>query len=391
MNLELNGRLTPLDSNRRFSKLGVFKKVDGNQDYICFEKVATSDGEVTAYMIRTPENEEFVNRQVTHGDIVNLNGSYQYFGGERIFVANSGKILSKCKSGRRSDIFDLSSKVREAVRLRSDILKSVRQYFSDNGFMEITTPILLPFYEGGDADPFITLDKDKRELFLKETNELILRRLISCCVGPVYEIGKSFRNIGTNQNSTNEFSVVESAMPYVSLAEGIDFAEGILKNVLRNFSFDELGVDNPWKRLKFEEGYKKATGQEYSPKRDYIEDRKDLSRVLDLIDDEPTFIIGLPNFISPINSVSGNTLNESVLVINRDVYCDICSFEISKKSLEERLSQQQKRTNRSSASLLKFADYGFVPGVGIAFGLERWMKLISGKDITELRNLGGII
>lgn len=264
MNLELNGRLTPLDPNRRFSKLGVFKKGEINQEYICFEKVATSEGEVTTYMVRTPENEEFVNRQVTHGDIVNLNGSYQYFGDERIFVANSGKILSKCKSGRKSNIFDLSIKVQEAVRLRSDILKSVRQYFSDKGFTEINTPSLLQFYEGGDADPFITLDKDKRGLFLKETNELILRRLITCGVGPVYEVGRSFRNIGTNHNSMNEFSVVESAIPYASLQEGIDFAEGLLKQVLKTFSLDQLRLGAPWRRLKFGEAYRIATGDRKS-------------------------------------------------------------------------------------------------------------------------------
>lgn len=390
MNNELKGRLITLNPTRKFSKLGIFDSTE-NPKYICLEKVSTPEEEVKVYLIRSPSNEEFVNREVDHGDIVKLKGSYKTINGEVIFVAEKGNVLSKCEDGRRSPIFDLSSKVKETTILRSNILKLTRSYFSDKGFVEVTSPILLPFYEGGDADPFVTLDKDKRKLFLKETNELILRRLISCGLGPVYEIGRSFRNIGTNRSSLSEFSVVESAIPYASLSEGIDFAEGLLKHILKGINFDKIELANKWKRLNFEEVYKGITGQSYLLKQDYDVDRQDLSNVLNAIKGSPTFLIGLPYEISPINSRGKLTLDESVLVIEGEVYCDVCDFEVSKQNLKERLSQQKTRTNRDNPQFLKFADYGLVPGVGIAFGLERWMKQVSGTDITEIRNLGGVI
>jgi hypothetical protein len=55
------------------------------------------------------------------------------------------------------------------------------------------------------------------------------------------------------------------------------------------------------------------------------------------------------------------------------------------------LNEQAKRTGRINDKFLEFADYGLVPGVGIAFGLERWMAYLSGEDVEEIKNLGGVI
>ncbi len=390
MNDKLSGRLILADAGRKFSRLGVFEVIDGQQ-YLCFEKISTSRGDVAAYMTRTASNEGFVNTKVGPGDIVELNGSYGGVNGNAYFIAEAGRILSKCEGGRKSAIFGLAKDVKEATLLRSKALRSIRGYFDQQGFAEVSSPILLPFYEGGDADPFRTVDKGGAELFLKETNELILRRLISCGIGPVYEIGRSFRNIGTNKNSLSEFSVVESAIPHASLPEGIDFAEGLLKHLLTSLEYVDIDVGRTWKRLRFEEEYQRITGQVYVPKGDYLADRQELSQVLNALKESPAFLIGLPHEISPINSRGNTTLNESVLVIGGDVYCDVCDFEVSKRNLEERLARQNRRTKRDSSSFLKFADQGLVPGVGIAFGIERWLKQVSGKDITALRNLGGVV
>lgn len=390
MESELIGRLILLDKNRKFSRLGVFEELKGEK-YMCLEKILTPKGEFKAYLENGSENEEFVNKSVEPGDIIRLKGNYCCINDEEIFIAKEGNIISKCKSGRKSPIFDLSTKVKEATILRSNMLKYIRDYFSDKGFMEINTPFLLPFYDGGDADPFETIDKDGKKLFLRETNELIMRRLISCGLGPIYEIGRSFRNIGQGKNTLNEFSVVESAIPYASLSDGIDFAEDLLKKLIKDIGYDKIKLNKKWVRLKFEEEYQILTGKEYNPKKDYLKDRKELSYILKNIKESPAFLIGLPYEISPITSRGKNTLNEAVLSINGDVYCDICHFEVSKKNLKERLEKQQERTKRGNNYFLNFAEYGLVPGVGIAFGLERWMKKIYGMDINKLKNLGGVI
>jgi lysyl-tRNA synthetase class II len=325
------------------------------------------------------------------GDVVRLRGDYCERDGEVYFIGEDMEVLSKCFEGRKSNIIELSLNVREIINLRADVLKRTRNYFDSKKFLEITSPVLLPFYEGGNASPFKTVDMDGSELFLKETNELVLRRLISCGVGPVYEIGKSFRNIGINKNSLQEFSVVESAIPYAKLDDGIDFSKELLKHIFERLGAKRNIWENEWRKLDFPSAYFNLTGKVYTPKSDYFLDRKDLAKVLSTIKGTPTFLTGLPLEISPINSKNNQTLNESVLVIDGDVYCDICEFETSKKNLEERLGKQEKRTGRINEPFLNFAEKGLVPGVGIAFGLERWIKYFSGIDISELKNLGGIL
>jgi lysyl-tRNA synthetase class II len=386
----LYGRLVLSDPLRKFSRLGIFDFLNGEK-YICFEKIQNSAGESKVYLIKTPENEAIVNNILSPGDVVDVKGDYFNINGETYFIGKSVNLISKCMGGSKSPIFNISKKVKESTELRSKILKRIRENMDSHGFLEITSPTLLPFYEGGDADPFKTTNKSGNDFYLKETSELILRRLISCGLGSIYEISHSFRNIGTNKNSLQEFSVVESAIPYIKLQKGIVIAEDLIKGFLRDFKVKNISLEKKWETKDFNSIYQELNNKTYSSNGDYSADRKDLSQILSSINGAPIFLVGLPLETSPINSRNSQTLNESVLVIDGSIYCDICEFEVSKEKLEERLKMQEKRNGRINKSFLKFAEYGLVPGVGISFGLERWMKCISNEDISELKNLGGVI
>lgn len=379
----IQGRLTLTDKTGKMSRFGVFESI-GALPHIYMEKISTPSGEVDVYIARNTDNERLANQEYSIGDVVQVDGDYLTTERGQVFVARELKRLSKCNVKKYMGRDD----VREAVVLRSELTSTVRHFFEKKGFLEVSTPVLLSSYEGGDARPFETTDASGKRLFLKETNELILRRLISCGLGPLYEIGRSFRNIGTNKFSLNEFTVVESATPYSTLADGIVTAELLITELMNAHG---NGIkDSSFQKIKFEELYKKIKGEEYTPRGDYNSDRKDLSIVLDTIT-TPAFLIGLPHEVSPINSRNALTLNESVFVMDGKVYCDICEFEVSKRKLEERLATQEKRTGIKNDAFLEFANCGLVPGVGIAFGLERWMNFFSGRDVANLKNLGGLI
>lgn len=379
----IKGRIALTDKTGKMSRFGVFESVR-QLPCIYMEKISTPSGDVDAYLVRDEANERLVNREVSVGDIVQVEGDYLKTEKGQIFVARSLTGLSKCNIRR----YGGREEVRETVVLRSEMTKIIRSFFETRGFTEVNSPVLLPYYEGGDAKPFETTEASGKKLFLKETNELILRRLISCGLGPIYEIGRSFRNIGTNKYSLNEFTVVESAIPYLSFEEGVVMAEELITELLKKHGAKEIKYNLP--RIKFEDLYRDIRGQEYVPKKDYTLDRKDLSDVLDAIN-SPVFLVGLPHETSPINSRNDLTSNESVFVMDGKVYCDITEFETSKSNLENRLAPQKERTGIKNESFLEFANCGLVPGVGIAFGLERWMNFFSGKDIANLKNLGGLI
>ena len=94
--------------------------------------------------------------------------------------------------------FLLNPQLSDTVRLRSEILKFLRQWLSDQGHIEVQTPILASSAGGAVARPFHTsaTEFQDRRIALRIAPELWLKRLILGGFERVYEIGPSFRNEG---------------------------------------------------------------------------------------------------------------------------------------------------------------------------------------------------
>ena len=258
----LYGRISLEDPKNKYSKFGVFEK-KGNQELISLENIVTTNKRLKVYIRRTEEGKVLVNNIIKPGDIIKITGTYQ----ENYFLGENVELISKFGDNQRSEFWEISKKANQIIKEKGNLLRLIRAYFNNQDFLEINTPILLPYYEGGDAAPFVTKTIKGKKYYLKETNELILRRLLTVNLGKVYEIGKSFRNIGINNNTLNEFTVIEAAIPYWNLLEGISFAEEILKNLIES-------VDNKshllakWQRINFEKYYQDINGKKYEPKND---------------------------------------------------------------------------------------------------------------------------
>ena len=100
--------------------------------------------------------------------------------------------------------------MRDVFITRARIVKAIRRYLDDNGFLEVETPVLQPIYGGAAARPFVThhnqLDQD---LFLRISFELYLKRLLVGGYERVYEIGRDFRNEGISFKHNPEFTQLE--------------------------------------------------------------------------------------------------------------------------------------------------------------------------------------
>ena len=103
-----------------------------------------------------------------------------------------------------------NEETRELFILRSRIVRAVRRWLDERGFLEVETPVLQPLYGGALARPFVThhnaLDRD---FFLRIADELYLKRLIVGGLERVYEIGKDFRNEGISHKHNPEFTMLE--------------------------------------------------------------------------------------------------------------------------------------------------------------------------------------
>jgi lysyl-tRNA synthetase class 2 len=99
---------------------------------------------------------------------------------------------------------------RKVFLTRSKIIKEIRNFLDQRGFLEVETPVLQPIYGGAAAHPFSTHHRAlDMKLFMKISPELYLKRLIVGGFEKVYEIGKNFRNEGIDRSHNPEFTMLE--------------------------------------------------------------------------------------------------------------------------------------------------------------------------------------
>ncbi|MFH1892094.1 MAG: amino acid--tRNA ligase-related protein, partial [Candidatus Zixiibacteriota bacterium] len=118
----------------------------------------------------------------------------------------------------RQRYLDLISnrEVKEIFLNRAKIIRSIRDYLDNDGFVEVETPILQPLYGGGSAEPFTTHhNRLGMELYLRIADELYLKRLIIGGFEKVYEVCKDFRNEGLDRTHNPEFTMIELYQAYV--------------------------------------------------------------------------------------------------------------------------------------------------------------------------------
>ena len=168
----------------------------------------------------------------------------------------------------------VNAEVREIFRKRCAMVRAVRQYFDERGFIEVETPILQPIYGGAAARPFTThhnaLDM---QLYMRIAPELYLKRLVVCGLERVYEIGRAFRNEGIDTRHNPEFTILEAYQAYTDYAGMMDLFEGLVcamalaVNGSRQFTYrgHEIDLTPPWRRLPLLQAVGDAAGLEIDP------------------------------------------------------------------------------------------------------------------------------
>lgn len=118
---------------------------------------------------------------------------------------------------------------------RSKIIRAIRNYLDNNGYLEVETPMLHTIAGGAAARPFIThhnaLDM---ELYMRIAIELHLKRLIVGGLEKVYEIGRVFRNEGISTRHNPEFTMIELYEAYADYNDIMDLTENLIAHVAQD-------------------------------------------------------------------------------------------------------------------------------------------------------------
>ena len=167
----------------------------------------------------------------------------------------------------------VNENVREAFITRSGIIKSMRNFLDDKGFLEVETPLLNTIQGGATARPFTTHHNALGiDLFLRIAPELYLKRLIVGGFEKVYEIGRCFRNEGMDVKHNPEFSIMELYQAYADYQAIMELTEELISAVAHEITGGHIikwqGIDinlgRPWKKLSMEEAVLEYTGIDFS-------------------------------------------------------------------------------------------------------------------------------
>ena len=138
----------------------------------------------------------------------------------------------------------MSDEARDAFARRSQIVAALRRRLTEQGFVEVETPVLHPIPGGAAARPFVTRHEAlSADLYLRVAPELYLKRLVVGGMERVYEIGRVFRNEGISTRHNPEFTMLELYWAYADHTDIMELTEHLVAGVAEEgVRFDHGGL-----------------------------------------------------------------------------------------------------------------------------------------------------
>jgi lysyl-tRNA synthetase class 2 len=288
---------------------------------------------------------------------------------------------------------------RELFILRSKIVRAIRRWLDDRGFLEVETPILQPLYGGALARPFVTHHNElDRDFFLRIADELYLKRLIVGGLERVYEIGKDFRNEGVSYKHNPEFTMLEWYEAYADYNDIANRLEELVSYVAEQVGYDgPIDFGRPWKRMTLRDSIREKTGIDIAggdelPGEGTWAKRVDtlLSRHVEPDLQNPTFIMDYPKELSPF---AKDHRSEEGLVERFEAFAGGMEFSNAFTELndpdEQRARFEQQRADQAAGDeetqpydedYIEALEHGMPPTGGIGIGIDRLTMILSGRD-----------
>ena len=167
----------------------------------------------------------------------------------------------------------MNPEVKETFILRSKILKEIRKFMDEHGYMEVETPMLTTVATGDAARPFITHHNTlDLQMYLRIAPELNLKRLIVGGFDKVFEIGKNFRNEGMDIKHNPEFTNMEFYSAYEDYHDMMNLSEQLISTVAKNtlgttnitYQGQEIDLAPGWKKITMIDAIKEVTGVDFN-------------------------------------------------------------------------------------------------------------------------------
>ncbi len=312
--------------------------------------------------------------------------------------------------------------VRDTFIKRARIIRSMRDFLNEKGYLEVETPVLQPIPGGAAARPFVThhnaLDIP---LYLRIANELYLKRLIVGGYEGVFEFAKDFRNEGMDRFHNPEFTQMEMYVAYKDYLWMMETTEQMIEKIVTDLhgttkikvGEHEIDFKAPFKRISILDAIKEHTGIDVSGM-----DEKELRAVCEqleietdpsmgkgkLIDEifgekcephyiQPTFITDYPVEMSPLckrHRDNPELTERFELMVNgkelANAYTELNDPIDQRLRFEEQVRLAEKGDDEAmyiDYDFLRALEYGMPPTSGMGIGIDRLVMLLTNQPSIQ--------
>ena len=411
----------------------MFKRVMGKASFCNIQDLK---GSIQAYVARDNIGEDSYKdfKKYDVGDILGIKGTvFKTKTGEISIHATEVTLLSKSlqilpekyhgltdtDTRYRQRYVDLimNSDVKDTFVKRSQIISAIRRYLDGQHFMEVETPMLVANAGGAAARPFEThfnaLDEDVK---LRISLELYLKRLIVGGLERVYEIGRVFRNEGTDTRHNPEFTLMELYQAYTDYYGMMDLTENMFRYVAQEvcgttlipYAEEMIDLGKPFERITMLDAVKEYAGVDFNEIHSTeeakkvadehhveYEERHEKGDILNLFFEEfveekliqPTFVMDHPVEISPLTKrkpENPDYVERFELFIYGREMCNAYSELNDPIDQRTRFAAQEaafaagdEEANHTDEDFLNALDIGMPPTGGIGYGIDRLVMLLT--------------
>ncbi|XOB99496.1 lysine--tRNA ligase [Deinococcota bacterium DY0809b] len=407
---------------------------------VTFAHLLDESGRIQLYLSRDATEQYRLLRKLDIGDIVGVEGT--------VFTTKTGEVTVaverwqplvkalrplpdkwhgiKDKEVRyRQRYLDLivNPEVRDVFRTRARVVRHIRRFLEERGFLEVETPVILPTAGGTEARPFKTFHNAlAHEFELRISLELPLKKLLVGGFEKVFELGRVFRNEGIDAQHNPEFTMLEAYWAYADYQDMAEMTEAMLSSLVRELtgghtlSYRGRTIDftPPFRRLSFVEVLSEKAGLDFDPldldrlriwadakHPELIEvpSYKLLDKLFELYVEEelhdPTFVFDFPAVISPLakkhREREGLTERWDLFVAGMELapaYSELNDPLDQRERFEEQARRREggdEEAHRVDEDFLTALEHGMPPAGGMGLGIDRLTMILT--DQPSIRDV----
>ena len=314
----------------------------------------------------------------------------------------------------------MSDESRDTLVKRFEIEQEIRKIMIEKGFLEVETPILQESKGGATAKPFITHHNSlDRDLFMRVAPELYLKRLIIGGMPRVFEIGKNFRNEGTDTTHNPEFTMMEAYQTFADYNDMMELVETLVERLCKKFNGStkmkfgdrEVDVKAPWKRAPMLDLIRDKTGVDFLEITDdaaarakadeldvHVEKNANWGEVVEEVFNEkveesligPIHVIDYPVEVSPLTK----THRDNARLVERfetrvfgmelcNAYSELTDPREQRSRLEAQAAKRESGDDEADMldeDFIRALEYAMPPTGGIGIGIDRLVMMLLNKE-----------